>query len=86
MCLTGEALKAYGRLSPQDCLNYSTVKIALLQRFRFTAEGHREHFRASEPEDGETATQYVARIKGYFDRWIELSEIPHVRRPSRTDG
>lgn len=78
MCLTGEALKVYGRLPPEDCLDYSKVKIALLRRFRFTAEGYRERFRASKPENGESATQFTSRIKGYFDRWIELSETPNT--------
>ncbi|KAH9368018.1 hypothetical protein HPB48_021679 [Haemaphysalis longicornis] len=74
-CLTGEALKVYGRLSPEESLDYDQVKLALLQRFRFTAEGYRERFRHSKPEKDETAKQYAARLKGYFDRWVELSSI-----------
>lgn len=74
----GKALKVYGRLSPQECLEYEKVKIALLQRFRFTAEGYHERFRTFKPQNGETATQHVARIRGYFDRWIELSEAPQT--------
>lgn len=45
LCLSGEALKVFGRLSTEDSLDYDKVKLALLQRFRFTAEGCREKFR-----------------------------------------
>lgn len=76
MCLTGEALKVYGRLSPQDSMNYEATKKALLERFRFTTEGYREKFRKSKPEEGETARQYAARLQGYFDRWMEVGETP----------
>ncbi|XP_075748462.1 uncharacterized protein LOC142814197 isoform X1 [Rhipicephalus microplus] len=72
-CLSGEALSVYGRLTPTDAANYAKVKAALLKRFRFTVEGFRDRFRTGKPADGETATQYAARLCHYFDRWIELS-------------
>lgn len=74
LCLSGEALKVFGRLSPEDSLDYQSTKMALLQRFRFTAEGYREKFRQSKPEDGETGKQYATRLQSYFDRWLEMSE------------
>ncbi|XP_077564677.1 uncharacterized protein LOC144180165 [Haemaphysalis longicornis] len=40
-----------------------------------TTEGYRERFRGSKPENEETAKQYAARLKGYFERWIELTAI-----------
>lgn len=49
MCLTGEALKVYGRLSSDYCLDYTHVKIAPLRHFRLMAEEYRERFRASKP-------------------------------------
>ncbi|XP_042148104.1 uncharacterized protein LOC120842647 [Ixodes scapularis] len=72
-CLTGEALSVYGRLTPEDAANYGKVKASLLKRFRFTVDGFREKFREGKPLDGETATQYAARLGHYFDRWVELS-------------
>lgn len=44
LCLTGEALTVVGRMSPADALDYSKVKLALMQRFRYTKEGYRERF------------------------------------------
>ncbi|KAM7281314.1 uncharacterized protein ISCGN_006396, partial [Ixodes scapularis] len=68
LCLTGEALTVVGRLSPEDALDYARVKLALLQRFRYTKEGYRERFRDAKPEEGETRRQFAARLAGYFDR------------------
>lgn len=73
MCLGGEALKVFGRLSPEDSVDFEKAKLALLQRFRFAAEGYREKFRESKPQEGETGKQYAARISSLFDRWVETS-------------
>lgn len=75
MCLTGEALGVYSRLTPEECGDYSKVKAALLKRFRLTAEGFRGRFRNMKPEDGETGSQFVTRLSSYFDRWVEFSNV-----------
>lgn len=75
VCLSGEALAVFARLTPEDSVSYEKVKRALLTRFRLTAEGFREKFRASKPEAGETGTQYVARLSSLFDRWVDLAEV-----------
>lgn len=59
----------------QESLDYDQVKLSLFQRFRLTAEGYRERFRGSKPENEETAKQYAASLKGFFERWIELAAI-----------
>lgn len=74
LCLSGEALKVFGRLSPVEALDYDKAKLALLQRFRFTAEGDRDKFRHSKPQDGETGKQYATRLMSFFDRWVEVSK------------
>ncbi|XP_077554001.1 uncharacterized protein LOC144168882 isoform X1 [Haemaphysalis longicornis] len=76
MCLTGDALTVIGRMTPEDSLNYQKVKLALLQRFRFTAQGYNDKFRYAMAEDGETGAQFASRLSGYFDRWIETSGVP----------
>lgn len=83
MYLTGEALKVYGRLSLRDSMSYEATKRALLDRFRFTTEGYREKLRKSKPEEGETASQYAARLQGYFDRWMTVGETPSTRSAER---
>lgn len=72
LCLGGEALRVFGRLSPEDSLNNEKSKLALLQRFRFMAEWYREIFRHSKPHDGEAGRQYATRLFSFFDRWVEM--------------
>lgn len=76
MCLTGEALTVIGRMTADEALDYDKVKKALLQRFRFTAQGYKDKFRKARPEDGETGKQLAARISSYFDNWIEMADVP----------
>lgn len=64
-----------GAALSRDALDYTRVKLALLQRFRYTKEGYREKFREAKPEDGETRRQVAARLAGYFDRWVEMAEV-----------
>ncbi|XP_049271313.1 uncharacterized protein LOC125758313 [Rhipicephalus sanguineus] len=72
--MTGEALTVIGRLDTTAALNYDQLRAALLQRFRYTAEGYREKFRKAKPEENETGLQYAARLSGYFDRWLEMGK------------
>ncbi|XP_077551257.1 uncharacterized protein LOC144164889 [Haemaphysalis longicornis] len=75
MCLSGEALTVIGRMTADESLEYSKVKKALLQRFRFTATGYQEKFRKARAEDGETGRQFAARLSSYFDHWVEMANI-----------
>lgn len=75
MCLSGEALTVIGRMTAADSLDYEKVKKALLQRFRFTAQGYQEKFRKARAEDGETGRQLAARLSGYFDHWIDMANV-----------
>ncbi|XP_064472919.1 uncharacterized protein LOC135387751 [Ornithodoros turicata] len=77
VCLSGDALGVFARLTPEDSADYDKVKLALLQRFRLTAEGFREKFRSGKPMEGETGTQFAARLSNLFDRWVDLSETKH---------
>lgn len=54
-------------------MDYDRTELALLQRFCFTAEGYRERFRRSKPEDREMAKQFFTRLESFFDRWVEMS-------------
>ncbi|PVD19123.1 hypothetical protein C0Q70_21685 [Pomacea canaliculata] len=71
--LRGKASEVYIGLSDSDAEDYQKLKTALLARFRLTAESYRRKLRASRREGGETFRQYVARIRLYLARWIELA-------------
>lgn len=72
--MTGEALTVIGRLDPTAALNYDQLRAALLQRFRYTAEGYREKFRQAKPDDNESGLQFAARLPGSFDHWLEMGK------------
>ena len=78
LCLSGEALEVYSRLSPEDSLDYDKLKEALLQRFQLTEEGFRRKFRRGKPKEGETTVQFLARIENYLKRWINLAKIENT--------
>ena len=73
--LRGSALQVYYKMSTEDSKDYSKLKEALLKRYRLTEAGFREKFRYSKPEENESFSQFVIRVSGYLDRWIELSKI-----------
>lgn len=77
LCLRGEALAVVSRLSTTESGEFSSVKKALMKRFRLTAEGFRDKFRGAKPESGESGAQYATRLSSLFDRWVELSETTH---------
>lgn len=72
--LTGRALECYTRLPSDEAEHYDKLKHALLQHFALTAEGFRKRFREAKQKDGESFAQFAARVSGYANRWVELSE------------
>jgi len=73
--LTGKATEVYARMPYDESLQYSKLKDALLRKFDLTKDGFRDKFKQVKPEDNETPSQFVVRISGYLDRWIELARI-----------
>ncbi|XP_013382645.1 uncharacterized protein LOC106153310 [Lingula anatina] len=73
--LTGKGLQAYSSMPAQEANNYDNFKVALLKRYMLTEEGFRVKFRNCKPDSGETVFQFVARMKRYYQRWKELSEV-----------
>ena len=71
--LTGKALDTYSRLTDDESIDYDVVKKALLERYMLTSEGFRKKLRAAKPESGETAGQFVTRLRSYFENWVKLS-------------
>ena len=75
--LQGKALDVYSRLSVDKAEDYDALKEALLRRFELTCDDFRKKFRYSNPEAGETPSQFVVRLEHYLSRWIELSGTEH---------
>ena len=73
--LTGKGLQVYSSMPSTEASNYSNLKTALLKRYQLTEDGFRSKFRNSKPESGETVFQFVARLRRYFTRWVDLTEV-----------
>lgn len=74
LCWTGEALTFVGRMGPEKALDYKELKLTLLKRFRYTAEGYRRRFRLATPEERGTRKQFPEWSCAYLDRWLEISK------------
>ena len=70
-----KALKVYSRLTETEAQSHTTLKDALLRKYQLTVEGFKRQFYAVKRKKDETASQFVCRIKGYLDRWIQLAKI-----------
>ena len=68
-------MDVYSRLSADDANNYEKLSDALLKRYQLTEEGFRQKLRNSKQEVGETAGQFVIRLKNYLSRWMELGKV-----------
>lgn len=71
--LTGKALEVYSRLPVAEALKYESLKGALLKRFQLTEEGFPLKFRSSRPENGESPSQFFARLDNYVEKWFCLA-------------
>ena len=71
--LKGKALEVYNGISDEAASDYSTLKTALLARFKLTAETYRHRLRTARRKEGETFLQLVARMGNGLERWLELS-------------
>ncbi|XP_067684362.1 uncharacterized protein [Haliotis asinina] len=72
--LTGKALEVYSRLDFDAANDYQSLKQALLRRFRLNDEGFRMKFRNAKIEADESCIQFIARLRNYLSRWVELSD------------
>ena len=73
--LSGRALDVYSGLSDEAALDYDRLQKALLQRYDFTEQGYRERFRGAKPEGQESPSQFIVRIRNYFNKWVELAGV-----------
>jgi len=71
--LEGKALAVYQGLTNEESLDYDTLKVALLKRFRLTESGYRNLFKTCTREIDETATDYVVRLQRYLKQWMVMS-------------
>ena len=54
-------------------MEYDVLKVALLTRYNFTEDGYRQRFREAKPANHESPSQFVVRLRNFFNKWVELS-------------
>ena len=60
-------------MTDEDVGDYDLLKTSLLKRFRLTEGGYRKRFKSVRIEVGETAEQFVDRLKKYLTKWREMA-------------
>ncbi|XP_075737410.1 uncharacterized protein LOC119162224 [Rhipicephalus microplus] len=73
LCLSGEALNVFSRMPASDCTDYEKLRKALMIRFRLTEEGFREKFRRATPNNNETCSLFLTRLRNFLERWVDLA-------------
>jgi hypothetical protein len=69
--LSGKALKVFTQLSDVDCMNYLTLKAAILRAYAFVPEVYRKRFRNTRKRYNETYSDFAFRLNVQFQRWTE---------------
>ena len=62
-------------ICPDTEMDYERLKVALLERYDFTKCEYREKFREARPEEYESPSQFIFRLKDHFTKWVELAEV-----------
>lgn len=76
--LTGKGLDVYDGLPVDQSDHYSILKRAILRRYHLSEEGFRTKFRQTTPAQGESVLQYVAKLKRYLDRWLDMADVNNL--------
>src|SRR6218665_2378428 len=69
--LTGKAQKVFAELGVEACLDYDTLKAALLLAYERVPEFHRKRFRTLNKFGNETYSNFAFRLALPFNSWIE---------------
>ena len=56
-------------------MDYKRLNVALLVRYDFTDRVYREKFRLAQPKRHESLSQFIFRLKNYFTKWVEWTEM-----------
>lgn len=72
---TGKAQEAYASLSPDDSLNYETVKGAVLRAYELVPEAYRQKFRNYKKAEGQSYVEFGREKIALFDRWCASQDV-----------
>jgi len=73
--LTGKAQRVFAELSVDACLNYDTLKAALLLAYERVPEFHRKRLRTLNKFGNETYSNFALRLALSFNKWLDGEEV-----------
>ena len=62
-------------ISSEDARDYNKLQKALLQRYDFPEQGYNKKCSKANPDGKESLRQLIVRIRNYFNKCVELSEV-----------
>ena len=73
--LRGKAQEAYTALPISECVDYNSVKNAILKAYELVPEAYRQKFRNYRKQESQTHVEFAHEKEVYFDRWCNSREV-----------
>ena len=73
--LRGKAQEAYTALPISECVDYNSVKNAILKAYELVPEAYRQKFRNYRKQESQTHVEFPHEKEVYFDRWCNSREV-----------
>ena len=73
--LRGKAQEAYTTLPISECVDYNSVKNAILKAYELVPEAYRQKFRNYRKQESQTHVEFAHEKEVYFDRWCNSREV-----------
>ena len=73
--LRGKAQEAYTALPISECVDYNSVKNAILKAYELVPEAYRQKFRNYHKQESQTHVEFAHEKEVYFDRWCNSREV-----------
>ena len=73
--LRGKAQEAYTALPISECVDYNSVKNAILKAYELVPEAYRQKFRNYRKQESQTHVEFPHEKEVYFDRWCNSRKV-----------
>ena len=73
--LREKAQEAYTALPISECVDYNSVKNAILKAYELVPEAYRQKFRNYRKQESQTDVEFAHEKEVYFDRWCNSREV-----------
>ena len=73
--LRGKAQESYTALPISGCVDYNSVKNAILKAYELVLETYRQKFRNYRKQESQTHVEFAHEKEVYFDRWCNSREV-----------